>query len=376
MLHSSGQAPVLAPEWQNVQRLLVMRLDNIGDVVMIGPALRTLRSCLPNASIALMASPGGSQVAPLLPWVDEILTSRVVWQDASGAMPFDPVRERDLVETLAKRKFDAAVIFTSFSQSPYPPAYVCYLAGIPIRLGQSKEFGGSILSMWVKPLPDDAHQVDRNLFLLESAGFTTCGYHLELSIPDDIQNQSDRLLGSVGIGPDEPFIVLAPGASCPARRYDPVRYAAVARMLVAETGLPIVVVGSDRETELVEPILADTQRHAIVSLVGKTSVPQLAGAIRRASLAIVNDSGPMHLADAFLRPMVILYSGTELEGQWRPRSSPTKLLRRPTDCSPCYGFHCPYDMECLDIPAVEVVSEALELLNSLPRVGHRSVVKG
>ena len=353
---------MLPSEWQNVRRILAIRLDNIGDVVMLGPALRTLHHHLPNASITLMASPAGSQVATLLPWVDDVIVHRVVWQDASWKMPLDPMREEILIATLRAGKFDAAVIFTSFSQSPYPPAYVCYLAGISIRIGQSKEFGGSVLSQWVKPLPDHTHQVDRNLFLLESVGFSTLGNYLELSLPKEVQNKSDRLLQNIDISPKDSFIVLAPGASCAARRYDLERYAAVARMLINETRLPIVVVGSDRETELVQPIL-NCGQEKIISLVGKTSVSELASVIKRASLVIANNSGPMHFADAFQRPMVILYSGTELESQWQPRTAPTKLLRRPTDCSPCYGFCCPYQMECLDIPPSEVVTEALNLLN-------------
>ncbi len=91
-------------------------------------------------------------------------------------------------------------------------------------------------------------------------------------------------------------------------------------------------------------------------------MPELAGILRRARLVIANNSGPMHIADAFARPMVILYSGTELEEQWRPRGSPVKLLRRNTHCSPCYAFTCPYGMECLDIPPEEVAAHALELL--------------
>jgi hypothetical protein len=60
--------------------------------------------------------------------------------------------------------------------------------------------------------------------------------------------------------------------------------------------------------------------------------------------------------------MVVLYSGTELESQWQPRNAPTKLLRRLTECSPCYGFQCPYQMECLDISPNEVVREAVNFL--------------
>jgi ADP-heptose:LPS heptosyltransferase len=92
------------------------------------------------------------------------------------------------------------------------------------------------------------------------------------------------------------------------------------------------------------------------------SVPQLAGVIRRAALVIANNSGPLHMADAFGRPMVILFSGSEQESQHRPRTSPARLLRRPTFCSPCRLFRCAYQMECLDIPPAEVVAAALDML--------------
>ncbi|MFB2879381.1 glycosyltransferase family 9 protein [Floridanema aerugineum] len=350
---------MLPIEWQNARRILVIRLDNIGDVVMLSPALRILHSHLPNASITLMASPAGSQVAPLLPGVDRVIVQRVVWQDASWVMPLAPAREESLIAKIEAENFDAALIFTSFSQSPYPPAYICYLAGIPLRIGQSKEFGGSVLSQWVKPLPDGCHQVDRNLFLLESAGFIPEGRHLELAVTEEMQKNGDRLLLNVDLTPNQPFIILAPGASCAARRYDIQRFATVASMLAAESKLKVVVVGSDRETDLFKPILNNRN---IVSLVGKTSIPELAAIVKRSSLVIANNSGTMHIADAFLKPMVVLYSGTELESQWQPRNAPTKLLRRFTECSPCYGFECPYQMECLDISPDEVVREAVKLL--------------
>jgi ADP-heptose:LPS heptosyltransferase len=63
----------------NVSRLLVMRLDNIGDIIMTGPALRTLKDHLLDSHITLLASPAGSQATPLLPWVDDVITWRAVW---------------------------------------------------------------------------------------------------------------------------------------------------------------------------------------------------------------------------------------------------------------------------------------------------------
>ena len=350
--------------WQGVRHLLAVRLDNIGDLVMLGPALRTLRRRLPDASLTLMATPGASETAQLLPWVDDVVVHRPVWQDLSGALPLDPERERRLVETLRERRFDAAVIFTSFTQSPWPPAYACYLAGIPLRVGQSKEFGGSVLSHCVEPPPDSVHQVDRNLHLLERAGLEPAGRELELRVPAEAARIAEARLAQTRIDPHLPFVVLAPGASCAARRYDAERFARVALLLAKQTGTPVVLLGSERERELAERILAAGNGFPVVSLVGKTSVAEFAALVRRAALVVANDSAALHLADAFRRPLVVLFSGTDLESQWEPRSSAARLLRRPTACAPCYRFTCPYAMECLDIPPEEVVEAALALVGT------------
>jgi ADP-heptose:LPS heptosyltransferase len=346
--------------WENIRRLLAVRLDNIGDVVMLGPALRTLKRSLPHSHLTLMVTKAGNKVTPMLPWVDDVILHRPIWQEISPDLEFDPKQDLGMAGMLRSRDFDAAVIFTSFSQSPYPPAYLCYLAGIPVRLGQSKEFGGRVLTHWIKSPPDDLHQVDRNLHLLESAGLETGGRSLELQVPEADQEAAEALLQGYGLAAGERFIALAPGASCAARQYDATRFAQVASLLKKETGLPQVVVGSERETSAAKRISDARNGRPAVAL--GTSVGVMAGILRRAGLLIGNNSGPMHIADAVGTPMVILYSGAELREQWRPRSAPAVLLTRPAACSPCHRMQCPYSMECLDIPPEKVVEQALAIL--------------
>lgn len=343
-------------------------------MIMLSPALRALRRALPEAELHLMASPAGSQAVPLLPWVDAVLVHRAIWQDISGRPALDLAGQQELVETLRRRQFDAAIIFTSFRQSPYPPAYACYLAGIPIRIGQSREFGGTVLSHWIQPLADETHQVDRNLHLLEAVGIAPAGGELELHVPEADRQAVDRLLDEIGLGDGEPFVALVPGASCASRRYAAARFTEVARRLPLESGLRCVVLGSEKEVSLVRPIL-DAEHSGVLSLLGRTTVPMLADVVRRARLVVANNSAALHLADAFQRPSVILFSGTDLPSHWRPRRAPSRLLRQPTACSPCYSFTCPYHMECLDISPTVVVGAVLELLartgenvvESLPR---------
>jgi ADP-heptose:LPS heptosyltransferase len=174
--------------WAEARRLLVMRLDNIGDVVMTGPVLRALKENLPRASITLMASPGeGGRSASAVG--DEVFAWRVLWQDL-GRLSFDPAREWELIEALRRGSYDAAIILTSFKQTPHPAGYACYLAGIPLRLGESKEWGGGVLTDEAPPAPDELHQVERNLRLIEHAGFGVEDRSLSLTCPKRLAGPS------------------------------------------------------------------------------------------------------------------------------------------------------------------------------------------
>lgn len=340
-------------DWSSTSRVLAVRLDNLGDVVMVTPALRALRAALPaGARLDLLASPAGAALAPLLRSVDEVHAVSALWQDADGRLPLDPARELAVVDRL--RGYDAVVVFTSFAQSPWPVAYAAYLAGVPVRVGVSKEFGGGVLSHRLVAPPDEQHQTDRALALLASVGVPDQGRHLSLEVPDDARERAAKVRREAGL--PETYAVLAPGASCPSRRWPAERFAEVARQL----GMPVAVVGTGKEAALVDAVTG-TADPAVVGLAGKLDVPALAALIEGAQVALTNNSGGMHLADAVGTPVVALFAGTEDESQFAPRSVPARLLRVPTACAPCRAFVCPYAQQCLDVPTADVVAAVREV---------------
>jgi len=344
----------VAVDWSVLARVLLVRMDNLGDVILTTPLMRALRAALsPGAQLDLLASPGGAMLAPVLPHVDHVHAWRAAWQDASGTLPLDPAREAELGSLL--RGYDAVVISTSFSQSPWPAAYAAYLAGVPVRVGQSQEFGGSVLSSWVLPGPDDqdAHQVDRGLRMLAAVGVPRQGPRLELVVSRDAAIRAAEVLGEASA---RPLVLLAPGASAPARRYP--GFAEVVTGLRA-VGTRVVVVGTEAERALVEQVSGGRD-----ALVGMLDVPALVAAVARAGAVVTNNSGPMHIADAVGTPQVVLFAGTETLGQYAPRSAPATVLNRPTHCTPCRAFRCPYAQECLDVEPAEVVAATLATLAS------------
>ena len=337
-----------------------MRLDNIGDVIMTGPVLRTLKENLPSSHITLMASPGGSKAAPLLPWADEVLSWRVLWQDL-GRLSFDPAREWGMIRTLKEGSYDAAIILTSFNQTPHAAGYACYLAGIPLRLGESKEWGGSVLSDEAPSVPDELHQVERNLRLIEHLGLWVEDRALSISVPKEARETAAQLLEARGVAPGMPYLLLNPWASAQARTYPTDRFARAAGHLSEETGWPVVVTGTGKDRESASGLFEALGDRGM-DLVGATVLPELAALVEGARLVLTNNTSTMHLLDALRVPGVVLFSGTELEEQWRPRSARHRLLRRETWCSPCYAFECPYNLQCLDIPPEEVAQAGLSLL--------------
>ncbi|MBX6388503.1 MAG: glycosyltransferase family 9 protein [Frankia sp.] len=361
------------------RRVLVIRPDNLGDVVLLTPALRALRAALPpGARVDLLATPAGAAVAGLVEGLDGVLeVSSVCWQDADGR-PVDQAEQASLVRRLAAGHYDVAIVFTSFSESPWPAAYVCALAGIGVRAGASREFGGSLLTHWVDDLPDGLHQADRALALLQRLGVPTAGAAdraLALRVPASGAARMARRWAPDGT----PYAVLLPGATCPARRYPAGRFGQVGRALAA-AGLLVIVAGTAREAELVSavcraarpaagpcaPTAVAGARAPVVGLAGELGVAELAALLRGAAIVVTNNSGGAHLADAVRAPQVTLFAGTEREEEYRPRSGRSVVLRQPTPCAPCRSFVCRYQQECLDIPPGRVAAAALALARPTP----------
>ncbi len=350
-------APVRLPDWSSIRRLLVVRLDNLGDVILTGPALRAIKQQWPGIHLTLLASPGGAPAAALLPWVDEVWIWRAVWQDL-GRLVFDPARELAFIEELRRGVFDAAVILTSFSQSPHPVAIACAIAGIPVRIGRSRERGRALTSE-VPNMPDELHQAERNLTLIEAAGVPVLDRLLEIRIPPRARLAAQQLLAERAVTGG--YLLLSPWASCQARTFDPRRFGLAARLLARATDLPVVVCGAERDRARASEVMEALGEWGI-DLVGATDVCTFAALIADARLVLTQNTAALHLADALAVPQLVMYSGTELESQWAPRASPHRLLRRETRCSPCYRFECPFQRVCLDFPPEHVAEVGVSLL--------------
>ncbi|KOP23174.1 hypothetical protein AMR41_27520 [Hapalosiphon sp. MRB220] len=132
---------MLPENLENLERVLVIQVGNQQDLTLTIPKLQKLRQSLANTVITLMVSPNAKALGLQIPWVDDV----IIYEGVDDKFR-NPEQELALISKLHQSAFDGSVIFTNAKESPYPLAYICYLAGIPIRIGQSEEFGGGVLS--------------------------------------------------------------------------------------------------------------------------------------------------------------------------------------------------------------------------------------
>jgi lipopolysaccharide heptosyltransferase II len=349
--------------WGDARNVLCVRLDTLGDVLMTTPALRALRQARPGRRLTLLTSPAGAEVGALVPEVDDVLVYDAPWMKATAPRT-DSAPEYAMVERLRQGGFDAAVVFTVYSQNPLPSAFLCYLAGVPLRLAHCRENPYQLLTHWV-PDPEPArcvrHEVRRQLDLVATVGCRTDDERLSIRTTEADRGRALDLLDEAGIDPGRPCVVVHPGASAASRRYPPEGFAEAAGRLAREHGCQVVFTGSASERELVEGIRA-TMRAPSQSLAGRVRLAELAALLKLAPLLISNNTGPVHVAAAVGTPVVDLYALTN--PQHTPWAVPSRVLFHDVPCKYCYKSVCPEGHhDCLRrVPPGAVVAAAGELL--------------
>lgn len=355
-------------------RVLAVRLDSDGDVLLTGPALRALGSG--SDRLDLLAAPAGAQAAALLPGIDELLIFDPPW---SGYRPthFEAHAVTDLIEQLRARDYDHAVIFTSFHQSPLPMALLARMAGIGRVAATSEDYPGALLDVRHRRLPGGApddggaaggHEVAAALALVRAVGH-------DLPPGDDgrlrLRPQPfPRIDGPVL---DRPYVVVHPCASVPSRSIPAGQARAIGDRLQRD-GWHVVVTGGLGDLELAGAVVPNEGR----SLIGDTTLAQLAGVLAGAACVVVGNTGPAHLAAAVGTPVVSLFSPVVPAERWAPWLVPHVLLgRQDAACRGSRARDCPVEGHpCLSGVSVDDVAAAVRSLARVPRARADSTLGG
>lgn len=351
----------LPTEWDLARRLLCIRLDTLGDVLMTTPAIRALKESLPGRTVTLLTSVQGAEPVPYIPEIDDVLVYEAPWMKASPGRE-GSAYDREMQEKLRGR-FDAAVIFTVYSQNPLPAAQLCYLADIPLRLAHCRENPYRLLTHWVKEIEPEQtirHEVRRQLDMIATIGSRTGDERLSFRVPAAGRDCAAEKLRASGLDLSRPWIAVHPGVTAPSRQYAPEGYALAARRLALEDRLQIVFTGSAAEIALVEQVRASMEVPSI-SMAGHLNLGELGGLLAQASLLVANNTGPVHIAAAVGTPVVDLYALTN--PQHTPWGVPNKVLYQDVPCKYCYRSVCPLGHHnCLRLVTPGQVVEAARAL--------------
>jgi ADP-heptose:LPS heptosyltransferase len=330
------------------RHIAVVRQDNNGDVLLTGPAVRRLAA---HGTITLVCGPSGEAAARLLPDVERVVVVRADWICATPR-PIVPREIQTAVATLARLELSEAFVFTSFHQSPLPTALLLRLAGVSRIHAVSTDYPGSLLDTRCA-VEDDIHEVERNLAVVTAAGYPANAHEdprLALhELPD-----TGRFVAH-----GTRYIAIQPGATVPARRWEPEKMRAVVARLAQST--TVVVLGSTEEIPLGKFVTGDSPA---IDLTGKTTFAEFAGLIARAQALIVGNSSGIHVASATGTPVVTVFPPTIAPVRFAPWHVPHIMLGdHAIGCSGCRAKTCPIPGQpCIGTVSIEDVLSALSSL--------------
>ncbi len=331
-------------------RVLVVRLDSLGDVLLCGPAVRAVASGADE--VWMLCSRQGAPAARMLPGVRRVLTWECPWIVADPG-PVTSAHTDGLVRLIRAAQIDSAVILTSFHQSPLPTALLLRLAGVARIAGASVDHPGTLLDVRLTPgetLPEELPEPERALAIAGAAGF-------DLPVGDD----GALALSAVGKAPGglRGCIVVHPGASAPARRWPVDRFVRAVQLL-REAGWRVAVTGGAHERALTRTVA----QYSAVDLGGRLDLPALAAVIAGARVLVCGNTGPAHVAAAVGTPVVSLFSPVVPAVRWAPyRVAHVLLGEQNAACRRTRARECPVPGHpCLASVLPEAVVAACEQL--------------
>jgi ADP-heptose:LPS heptosyltransferase/GT2 family glycosyltransferase len=356
-----------------IKRILVVKVDHIGDFVTGIPAIRRLKEIFPAASIHVLASRAARAFAETEDCIDEFIEFEF-FHTVSGLGPKDISEEeyKALRAQLTPYRFDIAVDLRKHLDTRdvlrYTPAR--YLAGYDY-MGQYPYLDISLEWEGDKSLQRKrSHITDDLINLVEAIRTAGTSGRTRLvmggpagGIPDFLPAEARALFV-------KPVVAVHPGVGSIMRQWPAEHFAALIDLMMEKNGVNIVLIGGNEEAELADEVLAQVlRRDGVVSLVGKTSLRQLPELLRACAIYIGNNSGPKHIAAAIGVPTIGLHSGVVDAIEWGPIGQRAVALRRNMTCSPCYLSRledCPRNYACMRGLEPTSVQEVAEVFLARP----------
>jgi len=350
---------------EGVRKVLLIRLRNIGDVVVVTPCTRAVKETFPEAHLSVLVERASEGVLLGNPYVDEILVlDRGRIREVGPSRAF--WKELEFLLGLRRKGFDLVINLHGGPRS----ALQTFFSGARYRLGGFPFWHpwNWVYNIRTRPIKEvlgkdarDAHIVERHLATLKAAGLETKDPGLVMAVTGEAQASLDRLFREKGVGDGERLVTIHPASRGRSKRWREERFAQLADRLIEEFGANVLLVSGPKEKEVCRRVQAAMQREA-VNLGGLTTLQELAALLKRSALFIGLDGAPVHIAAAVGTPVVALYGPTS--DTWRPWTDRAIVVRGSTPCLGCRRS-CPYDPPpCMDGIGVDQVFDAILTLQN------------
>ncbi len=341
---------------QGFGRILVSRMRFIGDVVLTTPVIRSIRTAFPAAYVAYLGEREAVSLLENNPCLNEIIP-----YDVRRPALFEQAR---IGRLLRRRKFDLAIDLFGNPRS----ALLMYLSGARVRVGPERKGRGALYTVRVRDDGAPKSAIEFHYQSLRAAGIPVVPSKTELYLTRDERETGHRLVDTQrksATGKGRPVVGIHPGATWPAKRWQPERFARLAERLVRE-GTAVVCTAGPREEETIAAVRAATT--LALPVLPVLPLRQLAAAIAAFDAYVTNDAGPMHIAAAVGTPTIGLFGPGE-DAIWFPysREEGHRALRKDVPCHPCHLDFCNRTgsgfMECMKLlTADEVAREVRRVL--------------
>lgn len=359
-----------AEELQSTEfsRILLIKPSALGDVVHTIPVLVKLRARYPSARIDWLITPENADIVRCHPALSNVVLFARRDFSKRGRRWRALVSFFDLLKQIRRAKYDLVVDMHGQLRS----AFFAVVSGAHVRIGfdrpikrgltvsaehdlrnvPSHGWRGAREGSWIAythrvSIPTlDVHAIDRYLWVGPLLGFDDDPPDLTIHLSSDTVRNVEQLLEDHGVTPDMPLVILVPGTIWETKHWTIEGFAGVARQFLHD-GFAVALAGTMRDQERCRQIAAAAP--GACNLSGKTTPAELAALIRRAEVAVTNDSGSMHVAASLGKPMVSVFGPTN-PVHIGPYQRPESVVRVDLPCSPCNYrrlSQCPFDHACM-----------------------------
>ena len=335
------------------KRVLIVRLDRIGDVLLSTPVIKAVRDVCPDGYIAFMARRYTKDILEGNPYLDEVIV-----YDKTGRER-GLVRNLSFIRSLRRKKFDIALILHPTKRTHL----LVSLAGIPETVGYNKKWG-FLLTTKIPHRKQHGlkHEIDYTLDILRYTGLEPKDRTLYMPVNSRSEKKIEELFKEEGMKKSDISIAINPGASCVSKRWAPEKFAKVAKGLIEKYGAKVVVISGAQDKELGDKVSSLLGKNCI-NLSGKTDLADVASVLRHVKLFISNDSGPVHIACAVGTPVVAIFGRSDRglsPKRWGPTGERDTVLHKDAGCDDCLAHNCNKGFKCLEAVTVDEVLAAAD----------------